>query len=214
MSTGTTGDHYPSAGLATVRVAGPAAPDAPWPRSLGPLPRFEHARVDRVRHLTFSEDTANNRFLIDGHQFDATRVDQVVRLGATEEWVIRNASQEMHPFHIHVNDFQVMSVNGRPYRARSLQDTVPLPPGGTVRIRMRFRDFLGAFVYHCHILAHEDGGMMGVVEVTRTGRRPTRKTVRALHTMAILCRLGSRRVSESALRAAGNGGRGPRRHPR
>jgi FtsP/CotA-like multicopper oxidase with cupredoxin domain len=52
-------------------------------------------------------------------------------------------------------------VNGRRYRARSLQDTVTIPVGGTVRIRLRFADFVGAFVFHCHILAHEDAGMMG-----------------------------------------------------
>jgi Multicopper oxidase len=77
----------------------------------------------------------------------------------------------------------VMSINGKPYAARSLQDTVPLPVGGVVRIRMRFRDFLGAYVYHCHILAHEDAGMMGVVDVTRTGRGPSARTRRALAAM-------------------------------
>ena len=135
---------------------------------------FSDDRVRRVRHLTFSENDAGTKFFINGHQFDSTRVDQVVKLGTTEEWVIRNVTREQHPFHIHVNDFQVMSINGKPYRARSLQDTVPLPVGGVVRIRMRFRDFLGTYVYHCHILAHEDDGMMGVVDVTRTGRRPVR----------------------------------------
>ena len=97
--------------------------------------------------------------------------------------MIRNASRELHPFHIHVNDFQVVSINGRPYPARGLQDTVPRPVGGTVRIRLRFRDFTGAFVYHCHILAHEDAGMMGIVDVTRTGRRPSQRTLRALAEM-------------------------------
>jgi FtsP/CotA-like multicopper oxidase with cupredoxin domain len=183
MGTGPDGDTYPGRRLATVRVGGPPARDAPWPQSLGPLPPFEHAHVDRVRNLTFSEGEASNRFFIDGRQFDATRVDQVARLGATEEWVIRNTSRELHPFHLHVDDFQVVAVNGRPYRARGLQDTVSLPVGGTVRIRVRFRDFLGAFVYHCHILAHEDAGMMGIVEVTRTGLRPTGSTMRRLRAM-------------------------------
>jgi hypothetical protein len=48
---------------------------------------------------------------------------------------------------------------------------------------MRFRNFLGAYVYHCHILAHEDAGMMGVVDVTRSGRRPSARTLRALAAM-------------------------------
>jgi FtsP/CotA-like multicopper oxidase with cupredoxin domain len=183
MSTGQTGDTYPGRRLATVRVTGAPGPETRWPRSLAPLPGLEHAHVDRIRKLTFSEDSATSRFFINSRQFDATRVNQVVRLGATEEWVIRNASRELHPFHLHVDDFQVIAVNGRRYHARGLQDTVPLPIGGTVRIRIRFRDFLGAFVYHCHILAHEDAGMMGIVEVTRTGRHPTVTTLRQLRTM-------------------------------
>jgi hypothetical protein len=98
-----------------------------------------------------------------------------------------------------VDGFQVMAVNGRPYNARSLQDTVTLPAGGTVRIRMRFGDFVGAFVYHCHILAHEDAGMMAVVEVTRTGRGPTRRTVRALRAMAAAMHPGPTAKATSVL---------------
>jgi FtsP/CotA-like multicopper oxidase with cupredoxin domain len=121
--------------------------------------------------------------MINGHQFAATRVDEVVRLGATEEWVLRNRSREEHPFHIHTNYFQVVAVDGRRYRARGMQDTVVVPVGGTVRIRLRFDDFVGASVFHCHILAHEDAGMMGIVDVTRDGRRPSARTLRALHAM-------------------------------
>jgi FtsP/CotA-like multicopper oxidase with cupredoxin domain len=183
MSTGPAGDNYPARELLTVRVSGPAAPVVPWPRALGPLPHLDHARVERVRHLTFNDQPANNAFVIDGRRFDATRVDQVVRLGATEEWVIRNASRELHPFHMHVNDFQVVSVNGRPYRARGLQDTVVLPIHGAVRVRVRFSDFTGPFVYHCHILNHEDSGMMGLGDVTRTGKGPSRRTLRRLAAM-------------------------------
>jgi suppressor of ftsI len=182
-NTGPTGDTYPERRLATVRVAGNPAADVQRPRSLGPLPRFQHDRVRRVRYLTFSENAAGTKFFINGRQFDSTRINEVVKLGTNEEWVIRNVAREQHPFHIHVNDFQVISIDGKPYRARSLQDTVPLPAGGVVRIRMRFRNFLGAYVYHCHILAHEDAGMMGIVDVTRTGRRPSRRTLRALRDM-------------------------------
>jgi suppressor of ftsI len=183
ISTGPAGDTYPAATLATIRVAGTPVAAVPWPRSLGASPRLDRARVDRVRHLTFSEDAAANRYFIDGRQYDARRVNQVVRLGATEEWVIHNASRELHPFHIHVDDFQVVAVNGRRYRAHGLQDTVILPMGGTVRIRLRFLSFTGAFVYHCHILAHEDAGMMGVVDVTRDGRRPSAATLHGLRGM-------------------------------
>jgi suppressor of ftsI len=182
-STGPAGDTYPARRLATIHVAGEAVAEVPWPRSMGPLPRYDRDRVRRVRRLTFSENAAGTAFFIDGRRFDASHIDEVVKLGTNEEWVIRNVSREQHPFHIHVNDFQVVSIDGRPYRARGLQDTVPLPAGGEVRIRMRFRTFLGAYVYHCHILAHEDGGMMGIVDVTRTGRRPSGRTLHAMRDM-------------------------------
>ena len=103
--------------------------------------------------------------MIDDKRFDPGRVDQTVRLGTTEEWVIRNASDQVHPFHIHVNPFQVVAVNDQPIAARGYEDTVNLPRLGSVTIRTRFLDFPGKFVYHCHILMHEDGGMMAVVEV-------------------------------------------------
>lgn len=183
MNTGPEGDRYPGRRLATLHVSGPPARDVRWPRSLGSLPGLENSHVDRVRHVTFSDDAANDRYLINGRQFDATRVDQVVRLGATEEWVIRKTTREEHPFHLHVDDFQVIAVNDRPYHARSLQDTVALPADSTVRIRVRFRHYLGVFVYHCHILAQEDAGMMAVVDVTRTGRRPSARALRLLRAM-------------------------------
>jgi suppressor of ftsI len=173
MSTGPVGDNYPARVLATVRPNRPALERTALPTSLGPLPGLEHMAVDRRRTLVFSENTKTNRFFIDGRQFDPDRVDQRVKLGAVEEWTIRNISRERHPFHIHVNDFQVISVNGRPYDARSLADTFPLPVGGEVVIRMHFTDFTGEYVYHCHILAHEDRGMMGTVKVEGpTGAAP------------------------------------------
>jgi FtsP/CotA-like multicopper oxidase with cupredoxin domain len=216
ISTGPDGDAYPGRRLATIRVGGRPAPNAPWPRSLGPLPRLDRAHVDRVRHLTFSEHPAQNRFFINGRRFDATRVDQVVRLGATEEWVIRNASQELHPFHLHVDDVQLIAVDGRRHHARSLQDTVILPIGKTVRIRVRFRDYLGAFVYHCHILAHEDAGMMAIVEVTRTGRRASARTLRQLHAMRIAMASGHHqtRRPHARIRLLLGGASWPSRVPR
>ena len=136
------------------------------------LPHFEDATIFKRRRLTFNEDNAAGTFFINCRRFNPRRVNEYVKLNTDEEWVLRNTSRELHPFHIHVNDFQVMSVNGRPQRAHGLQDTVPIPIGGRIVIRMRFRDFVGRYVFHCHILAHEDAGMMGIVDVTRTGRPP------------------------------------------
>jgi FtsP/CotA-like multicopper oxidase with cupredoxin domain len=95
---------------------------------------------------------------------------QTVALSSVEEWTIFNMNNVRHPFHIHVNPFQVVRVNGQPVEP-FWADTIALPPGGTaeaptsVTFRTRFRDFAGSFVMHCHMLVHEDMGMMQVVEV-------------------------------------------------
>lgn len=169
MNTGPAGDKYPARILATVRPNRPALEHAELPTSMGALPDLQDMNVDRHRTLVFSENTKTNKFFINGKQFNDNRVDQRVKLGAVEEWTIRNVSRERHPFHIHVNDFQVMSLNGRPYNARGLADTFPLPFRGEIVIRMHFVDFTGEYVYHCHILAHEDNGMMGTVLIEGRG---------------------------------------------
>ncbi len=117
---------------------------------------------DKKRTLVFSYIDEESRYMINNVVFDPNRVDQLVHLGDIEEWTLKSMDDDEHPFHIHVNDFQVMSVNGQPYYAHGLQDTVLIPPHGEVVIRIPFKDFDGKFVYHCHILFHEDGGMMGV----------------------------------------------------
>jgi suppressor of ftsI len=164
------GDHYPDTTLATLTVEGTAVTPATLPTSLlaenDPVHgELASATVDKERTLVFSEDDDTNSFMIDGKQFDPNRVDQQVKLGTLEEWTIRNDTEELHPFHIHINDFQVMSINGEPYEANGLQDTIPLPINGEVVVRIPFRDYTGKFVYHCHILNHEDNGMMGLIEV-------------------------------------------------
>ena len=78
-----------------------------------------------------------------------------------EDWEITNTGVMDHPFHIHVNSFQVISRNGQPESLPAWRDTVLVRRGETVRIRIPFRDFAGKTVYHCHILDHEDLGMMG-----------------------------------------------------
>ncbi len=166
-STGPVGDTYPRRTMATVIVVGEEAERFLPPSSLASEPHLERETVDRRRRFVFSEQSKANRFFINGKQFDHTVVNTEAELGTVEEWTIQNTSGEEHPFHLHVDDYQVISVNGEPYDANSLQDTVVLPVGGEVVIRVRFDQFTGRFVYHCHILAHEDAGMMGQIEVTR-----------------------------------------------
>lgn len=105
-------------------------------------------------------------FLINGQTFSPDRIDTQVGLNAVEDWEIINTGVMDHPLHIHVNNFQIVSRNGRASPYRAWKDTVVVSPGETVRIRTRFADFTGKTVYHCHILDHEDLGMMGTIEIT------------------------------------------------
>jgi FtsP/CotA-like multicopper oxidase with cupredoxin domain len=100
-------------------------------------------------------------FLINGEPYSGDRLHTQVQLDTVEDWEITNTGVMDHPFHIHVNSFQVISRNGQPESLPAWRDTVLVKRGETVRIRIRFRDFAGKTVYHCHILDHEDLGMMG-----------------------------------------------------
>jgi FtsP/CotA-like multicopper oxidase with cupredoxin domain len=107
------------------------------------------------------------KFLFNGKTFDANRVDAAVKLGTVEDWELVNSDPDRmdHPFHLHVNPFQIVSRNGQPEAYRAWKDTLIVRGNETVRIRIPFRDFAGKTVYHCHILDHEDLGMMGIVEM-------------------------------------------------
>ena len=99
-------------------------------------------------------------FLLNGLLYDQYRIDHVARRGSVEEWTLINISHEGHPFHVHVNSFQVISVNNVFLDETMILDTIWLRPNQPVVIRMPFREWTGKTVYHCHILPHEDTGMM------------------------------------------------------
>ena len=95
---------------------------------------------------------------------------QTVTLGSVEEWTVYNMNVIRHPFHIHVNPCWVVKVSDKPTAEPYWADTIALPPGtpkapGSITFRSRFEDFKGQYVMHCHMLAHEDMGMMQMVEV-------------------------------------------------
>jgi FtsP/CotA-like multicopper oxidase with cupredoxin domain len=105
--------------------------------------------------------------------------DVVVQQGDVEDWIIENRSAELHAFHIHQIHFELLDWMGMPVNEPFLRDTVNVPyfNGRTlqypsVRLRMDFRDpnTVGTFVYHCHLLEHEDGGMMGTIRVEAPDR--------------------------------------------
>ena len=173
--------------LATVIVAG-APEDTPLPRGRLPrpssaLPPIRDDEITGTRRVTFSVDfsTSPIQFQIDGKLFDADRVDQVIQLGAVEEWTVINTSPSDHPFHIHQNPFQVTEITGgplgRPVASLPLWlDTINIPRNtgfpdmsnpGSVTFRSRFEHFDGQFVLHCHLIHHEDMGMMQLVEIVR-----------------------------------------------
>lgn len=105
-------------------------------------------------------------FQINGEAMDMAVINQRVTLGSTEIWTLVNDSMMMHPFHIHHGQFRILDRNGSPpaLHERGYKDTVKVGPGETVRFIMRFENFSNAsqpYMYHCHILEHEDNGMMG-----------------------------------------------------
>lgn len=137
--------------------------------------------ITRRRTFVFSESADGGRFFINGKQFDPNRIDTSVRLGDVEEWTIENMTGEVHAFHVHQTDFLVTSINGVPQASSNLHDTINLPHAvngrpGVVKIIVPFTDptIVGKFVYHCHILEHEDGGMMATVQVTSIDRAVSR----------------------------------------
>ncbi|MCS5719949.1 multicopper oxidase domain-containing protein [Herbiconiux sp. CPCC 205763] len=144
-----------------------SAPDAP-------------ARLTTIERLRESDVTARRTITLDGFAIDddvmqMDRIDQVVELGATELWTVRNEMQLPHNFHVHDVQFQVLSVGGAPPPPElgGWKDTVYLPPDTEVRLIMRFDDYAdpdAPYMYHCHLLWHEDQGMMGQFVVVEPGQ--------------------------------------------
>jgi suppressor of ftsI len=157
-----------------IQVFGLPVIPKPMPTTLLPYDNFKDAKIDNTRTLTFSEGGTmqNPTYLLDGKEFNPDVINQIMTLGTIEEWKLVNNSGEVHPFHIHVNPFQVISVNGVPIDRKSLDDTYPVPANGEVTIRTKYRDFDGKYVLHCHILFHEDNGMMQLVEVVKPNATP------------------------------------------
>lgn len=138
--------------------------DTPLPTQLiavEPLPEPQTTRQFSLNHGM----GRGMIFLINGKAFGHSRIDTQVELNTIEDWEIINTGTMAHPFHVHVNKFQVISRNGQPAPYSAWKDVVSVSPGERVRIRMHFRDYTGKTVYHCHILDHEDLGMMGILDI-------------------------------------------------
>jgi FtsP/CotA-like multicopper oxidase with cupredoxin domain len=194
VDTGQGGENDPNRTLASMLAVsdGPSAqsilplhpepappPSAPWLGDVTPV---------RVRKLYFSEklenpadpNSATTFYLtVDGQTptpFDpgSDIPNIVVKQGDVEDWIVENRSSELHAFHIHQIHFLLLDWSGVPVNEPFLRDTVNVPYYSarmltypSVRLRMDFRgpNTVGTFVYHCHLLEHEDGGMMGTIRV-------------------------------------------------
>jgi FtsP/CotA-like multicopper oxidase with cupredoxin domain len=138
------------------------------PDHLAALPSYDAREAQRRRRIVLSEEmgTGPVRFLLNGRSYEPGRIDFVCEFGSFEIWDVVNEADMDHPFHVHVDPFIVLSRNGRPEPVRMWRDTVNLSEGEHVEILVPFEDFSGKVVYHCHIVEHEDRGMMGLFEVT------------------------------------------------
>ena len=87
------------------------------------------------------------------------------KAGETQIWTVTNRTKWSHPFHLHGFFFQVLDDKGALVRPLAWKDTVNVPLEQTVRLIVRFDDREGSWMFHCHILDHADGGLMGWVDV-------------------------------------------------
>ncbi|HET8994451.1 MAG TPA: multicopper oxidase domain-containing protein [Rhodococcus sp. (in: high G+C Gram-positive bacteria)] len=143
-----------------LRAADTLEPNELVPAPLATLDDLGEPTVTRTFDLTSATE-------INGLPMDMNRIDEVVVAGTTELWEVTNISGMVHNFHIHDVQFQVVEATGMPADHPTLtgrKDTVYVPPGATVRLLMRFGDHADPdvpYMYHCHLLRHEDDGMMG-----------------------------------------------------
>jgi FtsP/CotA-like multicopper oxidase with cupredoxin domain len=194
VDTGPGGENDPNRALAQVEAAADAPEPtsrldpSPAPLPSPSLPWLGDVTPVRVRHLYFSEKLSDPNdpasavefyLTVEGQtpkMFDmnATTPNMVAQQGTVEDWVIENRSSELHAFHIHQLHFLLLDYLGRPVNETFLRDTVNVPytKGSmlaypSIRIRVDFRDpnIVGTFPYHCHLLEHEDKGMMGTIQV-------------------------------------------------
>ncbi|HYN96119.1 MAG TPA: multicopper oxidase domain-containing protein [Pilimelia sp.] len=154
-----------------LRAAGTLAASPPVPARLVDVPRLDPA--DAVRTRTFRLGGTN----INGRDMALDRVDAVVRKDTVEVWQVSSREGTPHSFHVHDVQFQVLSVDGRrpPAALGGWKDTLYLPPEVDFALIARFADHAdpaAPYMFHCHVLRHEDRGMMGQFVVVEPGQEP------------------------------------------
>jgi FtsP/CotA-like multicopper oxidase with cupredoxin domain len=163
-----------------LRAADTLRPSPAVPSTLSTEPRVEAPVGARERELNLGGQQS-----INGNLMDPGRVDQVVTAGAREIWTVHGGGAP-HSLHIHDVAFRILSLDGAPPPAwlAGRKDTVYLPPGSTARLAVEFgtdTDEKTPYMYHCHMLRHEDNGMMGQFVVVTPGRENHVDTTLATH---------------------------------
>lgn len=153
-------------------VAPTASPVTTIPSFLAPYSPLLEGTENTTRSFAFAPTTMGDMemiegpFLINGATFNMDSINVVTYLNHTEIWDITNTTAVAHPFHIHDIQFYILDRNGLPIsdNERGQKDVVLVKPSETVRVITKFEDFHNAtipYMYHCHLLHHEDEGMMG-----------------------------------------------------
>ncbi|WP_327327159.1 multicopper oxidase family protein [Streptomyces sp. NBC_01210] len=138
------------------------------PGRLRPVADLGTPTVERQFAMSF--DPQSQQHLINGKPFDINRVDFRPKLGTTEIWTIENKDVAFtipHSLHPHLDHFQVVERNGKPAgpSEAGLKDTVSVMPGESARIKIKFTEYTGMFMFHCHLMGHLTMGMMGQMEM-------------------------------------------------
>ncbi|MFC1664358.1 multicopper oxidase family protein [Pseudomonadota bacterium] len=138
-----------------------------------PLPNI--SLKEAVRERTWVFDYDNGMWTINGMLMDPNRVDAAVEIGSAEIWTLRNAGNAWsHPIHIHFEEHRIIEKNGIAIVENDLhhgrKDVLQLGPNDEVKIYMRWRDFLGKHVMHCHNVIHEDHAMMIRWDIVQRGQ--------------------------------------------
>ena len=159
------------------RVTSEVADRSAVPAALVPLPALAIPSTPTVTWafgLAVDPGRNGTAWTINGKPYDHTRVDATVELGSVQRWLLVNTSPLTHYIHLHEEAWRTVSRNGRPPPAweAGYQDTWRLDPGDTVEVAARITDYLGPFLLHCHMLDHEDHGMMATFVVVKPGTAP------------------------------------------
>ena len=155
--------------LLEFRITQHVTDDSSVPATLRPLPDIGEPSVTR----NWSFDQTAGHWTINGLRFDPSRVDAKPELGATEKWVFTNPTGQAHTVHIHDVSQQCMSRDGGAcYPYETMKETWYLAPGEVLEVKLKFTDHVGMYMLHCHMMEHEDDGMMTQFEVVRANPTP------------------------------------------